>query len=65
MTKGMGRDGLLDTSLLGIFLYHDEDHRTGEMGSTTIQEDVILFSFFNIHQSAVIKPVAQLLDRLL
>ena len=44
VAQGVGRDGLLDASLLGLCLQHDEHHHTRQVCPSAVQEDIILLA---------------------
>ena len=58
----MRRDGLLNTSLGGLALDHDEYHGARQMTATPIQEYIVLFAMLNRHEIAVHEPQFQLVD---
>ena len=62
MSEGMGRDSFLNASLTRVLLYHNKDHRTGEMTAAAVQKHIILFAGFDGHMATNGKPQIQFLD---
>ena len=60
----MWRDGFLDTSLLGLPLYHYQYHSTGEVMTTAVQEDIVLLATLYVKMATVGEPQLQLVDGL-
>lgn len=64
VAKGVRRDGLLNASRLGLTFQHDENHGASKVSTTAIEEHIVLFTGFYLHQIAVEKPKIQLFDGL-
>ena len=62
VAKGVRRDGFLDASRLGLAFQHDENHGASKMSTTAIEEHIVLFTGFYLHQIAVEKPKIQFFD---
>ena len=56
MSKGMGRDGFLNTGSHSLALDHDEYHGSGEMRPTSVEEHIIFLAGLDIHLPTVGKP---------
>ena len=56
------RDRLFDTRSLSLSFHHDQNHRTREVVSASVEKDVVLLTGFDFHLSPVVKPQLQLMD---
>ena len=62
VAQRVGRDGLLDAGLLGLPLYHDENHRAGEVGAAAVEKHVVFLTGFNLELAPVVEPELELMD---
>ena len=62
MAQRVGRDGLRDAGGGGSALDHDEYHRSGEMGTATVEKNIVFLTSFDVHVATGVKPIAQLFD---
>ena len=58
----VGTDGFLYAGFCGETFYHDEYHGAGEACSSAVEEHIVLFALFDLHEVAVDKPKSYFLD---
>ena len=56
MAERMRRDSLPDTGLLRVPLYHNKNHRPGEMTASAVQEHIIFLAGLDGHVATNGKP---------